>query len=76
MKGTRAVARLGLMAMGLGIGGALASMPGTASADSSDWLSAVDDFLSGSAFPAASEQSGLNLAISMNGITLFQDGTA
>lgn len=68
------MARLGLLALGLGVGGALASMPGTASADSSTWLSEVSDFLS-SAFPAASSGGG-DLAISMNGVTLFQSGTA
>ncbi len=62
--------------MGLGIGGALAATPGTASADSSDWLTAVDSFLSGVAVPAASDASALNLAISFDGMTLFQDGTA
>jgi hypothetical protein len=63
------------MAMGLGIGAALASIPGTASADSSDWLTAVDSFLSGAAIPAATT-SGLNLAISFDGMSLFQDGSA
>jgi hypothetical protein len=64
------------MAIGLGIGGALASIPGTASADSSDWLTAVDSFLSGAAVPAATEPSSLNLAISFDGMSLFQDGSA
>jgi hypothetical protein len=77
LKGTRAAARLGLLALGLGIGSALASMPGTAAADSSsDWLSAVDSFLSGTVGPAASDASGLNLAISFDGKELIQDGTA
>jgi hypothetical protein len=62
--------------MGLGIGAALASIPGTASADSSDWLTAVDSFLSGAAIPAATDASGLNLAISFDGMSLFQDGSA
>ncbi|BBX48857.1 hypothetical protein GCM10009641_00970 [Mycobacterium cookii] len=71
------MARLGLIALGLGIGGAFAAIPGTASADSSDWLAAVDGFLSGVAVPAASDaSSGLNLAISFDGATLYQDGTA
>ncbi len=76
MKGTRAVARLGLIAIGLGFGGALAAIPGTAAADSSDWLTAVDSLLSGVAVPAASDASGLNLAISFDGMSLFQDGSA
>lgn len=58
------------------MGGALASIPVTASADSSDWLAAVDSFLSGAAVPAASDTSALNLAISMDGVTLFQEGSA
>jgi hypothetical protein len=63
------------MALGLGIGAALASIPATASADSSDWLTAVDSLLSGAALPAA-DASALNLSISMDGATLFQDGSA
>jgi hypothetical protein len=63
------------MALGLGFGGAVASIPGTASADASNWLSEVSDFLS-SAFPAASGGSGMNLAISIDGKELFQSGTA
>jgi hypothetical protein len=76
MKGTRAVARLGLIAVGLGFGGALAANPGTAAADSSDWLTAIDSLVSGAAVPAATDTSGLNLAISFDGMSLFQDGTA
>ena len=76
MKSTRALTRLGLLAVGLGVGAAFASMPAIASADtSSDWLSAVDSFLS-SAAPAADTTSALNLAISVNGATLFQEGDA
>jgi hypothetical protein len=72
---TRAIARLAMLAVGLGIGGALASTPGIAAADSSDWLSSIDSLLSGSAVPAAAT-SDLNLAISFDGATLFQEGTA
>jgi hypothetical protein len=64
-----------MLAVGLGIGGALASTPGIAAADSSDWLSSIDSLLSGSAVPAAAT-SDLNLAISFDGATLFQEGTA
>jgi hypothetical protein len=77
MMGTRALARLAILAMGIGIGGAVASMPGIAAADSSsDWLSAVDGFLSGGALSAADSTPELNLAISFDGMTLFQEGTA
>jgi hypothetical protein len=76
MRSTRALTRLGLLAVGLGVGAAFASMPAIASADtSSDWLSAVDSFLSG-AFPAADTTPDLNLAISMDGVSLFQSGDA
>jgi hypothetical protein len=68
--------RLGLLAVGLGVGAAFASMPALASADtSSDWLSAVDSFLS-TAAPAAGTTPALDLAISMDGVTLFQSGDA
>lgn len=76
MGSTRALPRWRMLAIGLGIGGALAAAPGTASADSSfDWLSTVDSFLSGGAFPAATTPE-LNLQISFDGVSLFQAGTA
>jgi len=76
MKSTRALTRLGLLAAGWGVGAAFASMPAIASADtSSDWLSAVDSLLS-SAAPAADTTPALNLAISMDGVPLFQSGDA
>ena len=71
------MARLGILAVGIGIGGAVASMPGIAAADSSsDWLSLVDGFFSGGALSAADSTPALNLAISFDGMSLFQDGTA
>ena len=43
MLSSRGLGRLGLLAVGLGIGAALASTPGVASGDSStDWLSSID----------------------------------
>jgi hypothetical protein len=76
MVNSRVIARLGILVAGVGIGAAVASMPGIASADSStDWLSSIDSLLGG-AFPAADTSSGLNLAISEDGVTLFQEGTA
>jgi len=71
----RAIGRLGMLVVGLGIGAAIASTPGIASADSSDWLSSIDSLLSGAAVPAA-DTAPLNLAISVDGVTLFQEGTA
>jgi hypothetical protein len=53
----------------------VASSPGTASADSStDWLASIDALVSGAALPAAG--SGADLAISFDGISLIQEGTA
>jgi hypothetical protein len=79
MKSTRALARLAILAVGLGIGGALASIPAIATADSSDWLAGVDGALGGLAAPADSLDSlfpDVNVAISYNGATLFQEGSA
>ena len=67
--------RLGMLAVGLGIGGALASTPGIASADvATDWLSSVDGSLG--PLSAAAALPNLNIAISVNGVVLFQHGTA
>jgi hypothetical protein len=70
-----AIARLGMLAVGIGIGAAVASVPGTASADSSDWLSSIDALLSGASLPAA-DTSDMNLAISVDGVSLMQSGSA
>jgi hypothetical protein len=67
--------RLRMLAFGLGVGAAVASGSAVAGADSStDWLGSVDGLLSGTALPASS--SGLDLAISYDGYTLIQEGTA
>jgi hypothetical protein len=67
--------RVGLLAIGLGLGATVASLPGMASADSStDWLASIDSLLGGSALPALS--SGSNLAISFDGQSLIQEGSA
>jgi len=64
----------GLLAVGLGIGAALSATPGVASADpSTDWLSSIDGLLGG-AVPAA--PSSLDIAISFDGFSLFQEGSA
>ena len=67
-------ARLGVLAVGLGISAGWAHTPVAAADSSSDWLSSVDGLLSG-ALPAA-DPSGLNLAISFDGMSLIQDGNA
>ncbi|MGA8328786.1 MAG: hypothetical protein WB777_05770, partial [Mycobacterium sp.] len=64
MMNARGIARLGVLAVGLGIGTAVASTPGIASADSStDWLSNV----SGAAAVPVIPTPDLNLAISVDG---------
>jgi hypothetical protein len=74
MGNARRFARLGVLAVGLGIGLAAAAMPGNAWADSStDWLSSIDTLLG--AVPAASSSGG-NEAISIDGVTLLQEGSA
>jgi hypothetical protein len=67
-------ARLGVLAVGLGIGAGWAHTPVAAADSSTDWLSSIDGLLSG-ALPAA-DPSGLNLAISFDGMSLIQDGNA
>src|SRR5271156_4294803 len=67
MVNVRGLGRLGMLAVGLGVGAAWAHMP-VASADaSSDWLSSADSFFSG-ASPAASPA---DFQISFNGMDLF-----
>jgi hypothetical protein len=74
MINVRVISRLGMLAVGLAIGAAAGSMPGLASADSSNdpysWLAGLD--LS----DPASSTSGLNFAISIDGYSLIQDGSA
>jgi hypothetical protein len=70
----RGIARLGLLAVGLGIAAAAASMPGIASADSStDWLSSIDSLL-GLSSPAADTTD--NFAISFDGLNILEEGSA
>jgi hypothetical protein len=70
MVNARAIARVGVLAAGLALGAAFASISGTASADSSDWLSSVDGGLSGLSVPADTA-SPLDIQISVNGTDLF-----
>ena len=74
MVNTRGTARMRILAVGLGIGAAVAYSPVASADSSSDWLSSIDSLLSGSALPAPS--SGLDLAISYDGMSLIQDGNA
>jgi hypothetical protein len=71
----KAIGRLGMLAVGLGIGAAVAGTPGIAAADSTPVDAAAFDPSALIADPAPAV-SGLNLAISIDGIPLFQSGTA
>ncbi len=72
----RRVGRLGILAVGLGIGAAVASTPGIASADTPatdpfSWLAGLDP-AEAAALPAASP---FDLDISVDGFTLLDLGT-
>ncbi|WP_428338655.1 hypothetical protein [Mycobacterium sp.] len=67
MVNTRRIARLGTLAVGLGIGAAWAHTPIASADTSNDWLSSVDGLLSG-ASPAATVT---DFQISFNGTDLF-----
>jgi hypothetical protein len=75
MVSARSLARMGILAVGLGIGAAVAATPGIASADSNAVDAAAFD-PSPLIADAAPADSGLNLAISIDGFSLIQDGTA
>ena len=78
MRQAARVGRLGMLAVGLGLGAALASTPEIASADpSTDPLSWVDQVVSGISIPADTA-SPLDMQISISGIDLFStvDNTA
>jgi hypothetical protein len=70
MVNARGIARLGTLAVGLGIGAAWAHMPVASADTSSDWLSAVDSLFSG-AVPAADPAAETDFQISFNGTDLF-----
>jgi len=71
MVNVHGMARLGVLAVGLGIGAAWAQTP-VASADSSgDWLSTIDSLLSG-ASPAPATP--IDLFISFDGYTIYDGG--
>jgi hypothetical protein len=73
MVNSRGVARLGTLAVGLGIGLAAAATPVVAVADSStDW---VNDLFGFAALPAPAVPD-VNLAISIDGYSLVSEGTA
>jgi hypothetical protein len=68
---SRGLGRLGLLAVGLSIGAALASTPGVASGDSStDWLSSIDQMLLGG-LPVLAADTAQDMQISINGTSLI-----
>jgi hypothetical protein len=71
----RGIARLDMLAVGLGIGAAVAHTPVALADSATDWLSSIDGLLGGGAV-AAPAISGLNLAISFDGQSLVSDGSA
>ena len=74
MKTTKGIGRLGLLAIGVGFGAAVAQTPIAWADSSTDWLSSIDTLLGG-ALPAA-PSSGLDLAISFDGYSLLHVGSA
>jgi len=75
MSHAKAIGRLGLLAVGLCIGAAVAATPGIATADSTGVDAAAFDPSALIADPAPAV-SGLNLAISIDGYTLLHEGSA
>ena len=71
MVNVRGIARLGTLAVGLGIGAAWAHTPVASADSSSDWLSTVDGLLSG-ASPAPATP--IDLDISFDGYTIYDGG--
>jgi hypothetical protein len=70
MVNTRSIARLGTLAVGLGIGAAWAHTPVASADTSTDWLSSVDSLVSG-ASPALVAPAVTDFQISFNGTDLF-----
>lgn len=70
MVNARGVARVGILAVGLGIGAAVAHTPVASADTSTDWLSSIDSLLGG-AVPAADSTSTLDFQISIDGTDLF-----
>jgi hypothetical protein len=66
----RGLGRLGTLAVGLGIGAAMAHSPVAAADSSTDWLASVDSLLGGLSAPAEAS-SGLDIQISIDGTDLF-----
>jgi hypothetical protein len=77
MKSARSIGRVGGLAGALGVGAWLASVPWLAAADpDTSGLDATALDPSALVGSAAADPSGLNLAVSYDGVTLFQSGDA
>ena len=70
MVNIRGFARLGTIAVGLGIGAAAAQSPVASADTSSDWWSSIESLLVGGALPAETT-SALDYQISFDGYDLF-----
>ena len=70
MVSIRGFARLGTIAVGLGIGAAVAQSPVASADTSSDWWSSIDSLMVGGTLPAETT-SALNYQISFDGYDLF-----
>jgi hypothetical protein len=74
MTNAKVIGRLGMLAVGLGIGAAVVATPGIAIADSTAVDAAAFD--PSALIDPAPAASGLDLAISIDGYTLLQEGSA
>jgi hypothetical protein len=70
------IGRIGVLGVGLGVGAALASIPGIAAADPSPDPNVVSAVDAASLFPAPAADPSLNIDISVDGFTLLHEGTA
>jgi hypothetical protein len=68
MVNARRLGQLGMLALGVGIGSAMAATPGIASADNSQVVSSIDP---SGLFPAADPAQSLDFQISIDGTDLF-----
>jgi hypothetical protein len=68
MVNVRRIGHLGMLAVGVGIGSAMAATPGVASADNSEVVSSIDP---SGLFPAADSAQSLDFQISIDGMDLF-----
>jgi hypothetical protein len=68
MVNARRLGQLGMLAVGVGIGSAMAAAPGVASADNSQVVSSIDP---SGLFPAADPAQSLDFQVSIDGMDLF-----